>query len=166
MTAEALRAGPAPLAGAGPFIRARELSAGDVTTTEIVGGVAVTLRRSNHRFIGVMASERADDPSKSDIALLRSDGETVLLSIAADADVVAEWRAASRGFGLPMIVQRPDGGVIALEAMLGPLQLGKAHPGRRMRALTRDRRPRFLTRRATSRLPLAPVVHRPGERAR
>lgn len=163
MTAEALGAGPV-LSGAGPFIsaRARELSVGDVSMTKTIGGVSVTMRLSGGRFIGIMASERADDPAKSEIALLRGNGESVLLSVAGDADVVAEWRAASRRFGLPMIVQRPDSGVIALEAMLGPLLLGKAHSGRRLKALTRERRPRFLTRRSTTRLPLAPVVHRQG----
>jgi hypothetical protein len=54
---------------------------------------------------------------------------------------------------------------MALEAMIGPLLRGKAHAGRRMKALTRDRRPRFLARRKTARLPLFPVVHGGGDAA-
>ncbi|WP_342359160.1 DUF6101 family protein [Terrarubrum flagellatum] len=134
--------------------------------TDVIAGVSITRRLPNSRFVGVMASERADDPAESEIALLRDDGVSVVLSVQGDADVVAEWRAASRSFGLPMIVQRPDAGVIALEAMIGPLLLGKAHSGRRMRALTRSRRPRFLMRRQTTRLPLAPIVHHAVEMGR
>ncbi|MBN9064051.1 MAG: hypothetical protein BGP06_16600 [Rhizobiales bacterium 65-9] len=165
MTAEAQGAGPAPHAGTGPLFhtRARALTAGDVTTAETIGGVSIALRRSPARFVGVLAGELSEDPSKSEIAILCDNGDTLPLAVEGDIDVVAEWRAASRRFGLPMIIQRPDGGVIALEAMLGPVLLGKAQSGRRLKALTRHRRPRFLTRRATTRLPLAPVIHRCGD---
>lgn len=168
MTVEAQRAGPAFPGEAGPFThaRARELALGDVVMSECVAGVSVTMRLSSRRFIGVMTRENPDDPAETEIALLRNDGHAVVLAVAGDGDVVAEWRAASRNFGLPMVVQRPDCGVIALEAMIGSVMLGKAQSCRRMRALTRNRRPRFLTRRQTSRLPSTPIIHRPSEALR
>ena len=115
MTAEAQGAGPAPHAGTGPLFhtRARALTAGDVTTAETIGGVSIALRRSPARFVGVLAGELSEDPSKSEIAILCDNGDTLPLAVEGDIDVVAEWRAASRRFGLPMIIQRPDGGVIA-----------------------------------------------------
>jgi hypothetical protein len=170
MTAEALGAGSASFAGADPsapiHFRARALSTGDIVLRETIGGVSVTKRLAGSGFRGVLARKLASTPDASRLSLMRNDGSEFVLEIVANSDVIAAWREASRDFGLPMIVDGGEGRIIALEAMLGAVTRGAVHPGRRIKALTRERRPRFLTRRKTARLPLQPMIYRPTRAAR
>ncbi len=170
MTAEALGAGPASLPGAGSpaqtHVRARALSTGDVVLRETIGGVSITQRIAASGFRGVLARKLATTPDASRLSLMRGDGSEIVLETVPESDVIAAWREASRDFGLPMIVEGGDGRVIALEAMLGAVTRGVVHPGRRIKALTRERRPRFLSRRKTARLPLQPMIYRPTRAAR
>jgi hypothetical protein len=168
MTAEAPGAGPAPLSGTGPTAAfhapARHLSASDIVMTETVCGVSVTKRVSGSRFVGVLVGD-AETGNEQRISLLRQDGVAIPIGTVPECDTVAMWRQASRHFSLPMITAH-ETGVIKLEAMVGAVARGRAHPGRRVKALTQDRRPRFLTRRKTARLPLTPVVYRPSRAVR
>lgn len=77
-------------------------------------------------------------------------------------DIVAVWRALGASSGLPLMVERPDGGLDAPFARVGPLPLGAVRI-RRRHALLNGRRPRFLVRRKTSRLPPRPRVFRGSE---
>lgn len=72
-------------------------------------------------------------------------------------DVVATWRSLGAASGLPLVVEGLDGRHETVFAQIGPLRLGAAH-ARRRRGLPDRRRPRFLMRRKTGRLPPRPAV--------
>jgi Family of unknown function (DUF6101) len=79
-----------------------------------------------------------------------------------DEEAVAEWRKLGAGSGLPLIIERVDWSFDLPYPQLGRVQLGAIRI-RRRHGLLNGRRPRFLTRRKTGRLPLRPAVHRERE---
>ncbi len=95
-----------------------------------------------------------------EIAVLDGSGATLLALGPYEAeDVVAEWRAVGAASGLPLMLERADGSREAPYPQIGRLQLGAIRI-RRRHGLLNGRRPRFLVRRKTGRLPLRPSVHR------
>lgn len=166
MSAEALDAGPTPMilgVGPVPVIRAqaRSLPAADVVTVEDFGGVTLTLRRPLSCFAGVMMAQGSDDACE--IALVTRHGDAVRLETAGEEDAIAIWRAEARRFGLPMVVWSDGVGLVTIEKSTS---LADSTPKRRRRfhAAVHPRRPRFLSRRKATRLPLDPVVHRATDR--
>jgi hypothetical protein len=103
-------------------------------------------------------------PSETfEIAILDGDGATLLRLGPYEAeDVVAEWRAIGATSGLPLVLERPDGSREMPYPQIGRLQLGAIRI-RRRHGLLNGRRPRFLVRRKTGRLPLRPSIHRERE---
>ena len=90
-------------------------------------------------------------------------GETLLsLGVFSDEDVVAAWRRAGAASGLPLLIGRADGTFATVSPQIGRVQLGQIRI-RRRHGLLNGRRPRFLTRRKTGRLPVRPAVHREPE---
>ena len=90
-------------------------------------------------------------------------GETLLsLGVFSDEDVVAAWRRAGAASGLPLLIGRADGTFDMPYPQIGRVQIGAIRI-RRRHGLLNGRRPRFLTRRKTGRLPLRPAVHRERE---
>lgn len=79
-----------------------------------------------------------------------------------EEEVVALWRSLGGATGLPLLVQRADGGYDAPYPRVGPLQLGAVR-FRRRHGLLNGRRPRFLVRRKTGAWALRPAVHRDAE---
>lgn len=92
----------------------------------------------------------------------RADAMLVRLGPFDQDDIVAVWRALGAASGLPLMVERPDGGIDAPFAQVGPLPLGAVRI-RRRHGLLNGRRPRFLVRRRTGRLPPRPRVFRGEE---
>ena len=88
-------------------------------------------------------------------------GDEVLLTLGPfeEAEVIATWRAMGASSGLPLMIARADGLIESPYPQVGRLQLGAIRI-RRRRGFLSERRPRFLTRRRTGRLPLRPRVHR------
>ncbi len=74
-------------------------------------------------------------------------------------DVVALWRDLSARSGLPRMILREGGGVSVVSRQIGRVALGTKHQ-RRKHGLLNGRRPRFLTRRKSARLPARPLIHR------
>ena len=90
-------------------------------------------------------------------------GDTLLsLGTFSDEDVVAAWRRAGTASGLPLLIGRQDGSFATVSPQIGRVQLGQIRI-RRRHGLLNGRRPRFLTRRKTGRLPVRPAVHRERE---
>ena len=81
------------------------------------------------------------------------------LGLYGDDEVVAVWRRLGAETGLPMVVIQEDGAVSSMGQQVGRLKLGAVRI-RRRHGLLAHRRPRFLTRRKTARLPLRPLVYR------
>jgi Family of unknown function (DUF6101) len=88
--------------------------------------------------------------------------EVVLFEAEDDENVIAEWRLLGSALGLPLLVEGLDGRTVAAEERLGEVGVSRPRP-RRRHALLSGRRPRFLTRRRTGKMPLVPFVHH-GER--
>lgn len=108
------------------------------------------------------ADEAADACGEDRFALLLVDGEgevTMRLGPFPEEDVVAVWRDISSKGGLARMLLREDGGIVPVSQQLGPVVLGKGRQRRRHAALS-GRRPRFLVRRKTARLPARPCIHR------
>ena len=74
-------------------------------------------------------------------------------------DVVAVWRDIAARAGLVRMIVREDGMLVPVSQQIGRLVLGQVRMRRRHAGLGR-RRPRFLTRRKTGRLPARPLIHR------
>lgn len=78
------------------------------------------------------------------------------------ADIVAQWQAQAKATGLPLLLPcaGPRGdGYEPLYEHVGAVRLG-AIIGSRHQALLARRRPRFLVRRKTARMPERPIVWR------
>ncbi|MCJ2068020.1 DUF6101 family protein [Methylobacterium sp. J-030] len=74
-------------------------------------------------------------------------------------DVVAVWRDIAARAGLVRMIVREDGVLVPVTEQIGRLILGRVRIRRRHAGLG-GRRPRFLARRKTGRLPARPQIHR------
>ncbi|APT33972.1 hypothetical protein MCBMB27_04681 [Methylobacterium phyllosphaerae] len=74
-------------------------------------------------------------------------------------DVVAVWRDIAARAGLTRMIVREDGLLVPVSQQIGRLILGQVRIRRRHAGLGR-RRPRFLARRKTGRLPARPQIFR------
>lgn len=103
------------------------------------------------------------DEESFDIAAVDADG-AMLMSLGrfSEEEVVAEWRRLGAASGLPLMIERSNGTLAMPYPQIGRVQLGEIRIRRRHGLLSR-RRPRFLTRRKTGRLPVRPAIHRERE---
>ena len=98
-----------------------------------------------------------------EVAVLDHGGGTLLaLGPFEEDEVVATWRSLGISSGLPLMIERQDGTREMPYPQVGRLQLGEIRI-RRRHGLLNGRRPRFLVRRKTGRLPLRPSVFRERE---
>jgi Family of unknown function (DUF6101) len=103
------------------------------------------------------------DGDRLDVAVVDADGRTLLrLGPYDEADVIAVWRALGAASGLALMVRHEDGRIEQPFPQIGRVQLGAIRI-RRRHGLLNGRRPRFLVRRKTTRLPLRPLIHRERE---
>ena len=91
-----------------------------------------------------------------------SDYNVRLFEACNDEDVTAEWQYWSRRFGLPLLILNAEGRMTEPFARLGALLTARPAP-RRMPVTLALRRPRFLTRRRTGKMPAEPRIHRERE---
>lgn len=111
------------------------------------------------------ATEASDLCGEDRFALLLVDAEGEVLARLgpfAEEDVVALWRDCAARTGLPRMILREDGDLAPVSSQIGRVALGRVRQ-RRRHGLLNGRRPRFLVRRKTARLPARPQVHR-GEK--
>lgn len=105
------------------------------------------------------ASDAAGEDRFAVMVLDRSGDPLMRLGLYGDDEVVAVWRRLGAESGLPLVVIQEDGAVSPMGEQLGRVKLGAVRI-RRRHGLLNHRRPRFLTRRKTGRLPLRPLVYR------
>ncbi|WP_187273781.1 DUF6101 family protein [Methylobacterium sp. WL8] len=108
------------------------------------------------------AADEAESCGEDRFALCLVDAAgAVLASLGpfCEDEVVAIWRDLAARTGLPRMIVREDGVLAVVAAQVGRLMLGKTRIRRRHGSLG-DRRPRFLVRRKTGRLPVRPQIHR------
>ncbi|WP_375455216.1 DUF6101 family protein [uncultured Methylobacterium sp.] len=107
------------------------------------------------------ATDEAEGCGEDRFALLLVDADGGVLSRLGpfcEEEVVAVWRDLSARTGLPRMIVREDGALATVAAQVGRLMLGKTRI--RRHGSLGDRRPRFLVRRKTGRLPVRPQIHR------
>lgn len=108
------------------------------------------------------ATEDSEKSGEDRFALLIVDagGATLMrLGPFGEDDVVAVWRDFAAKSGLPRMIVREDGTLATVSHQLGPIALGTTRMRRRHGSLN-GRRPRFLVRRKTGRLPVRPQIFR------
>lgn len=160
--------GVTPVAGA---VSPREGGPGSILPhLEIVGStlgcvIAPSLPCAAARVAGIalrLGGPEGDEDS-FEIAAVGADG-TMLMRLGrySEEEVVAEWRRLGAASGLPLMIERTDGTVATPYPQVGRVLVGAVRI-RRRHGLLNGRRPRFLTRRKTGRLPLRPAVHRERE---
>ena len=141
-------AGNSPLAG---FAASALPVCGPIAGASPIAGVALCF-----------ADDAADlvDEDRFLLLLVDSAGTTLQgLGPFTEEDVVAVWRDLSAKAGLTRMIVREDGAVIPVSQQVGRLILGPTRVRRRHAGLG-ARRPRFLARRKTGRLPPRPQIHR------
>lgn len=94
-----------------------------------------------------------------ELSLIAGDGRSIRIATIEEDEAVATWRAASSASGLPMMLETADGLLQTPFPQFGRLALGPIRI-RRAHAAMRRRRPRFLMRRKTARLPDLPATVR------
>ncbi|MGU3538545.1 DUF6101 family protein [Methylobacterium sp. A54F] len=127
----------------------------------VLGGRA----EAGTRLAGVALAFADADEAGERFALLLVDAEGEVASRLGpfeEEDVVALWRDLAAKSGLPRMVLREDGVLAPVGQQIGRVALGRTRI-RRRHGLLGDRRPRFLVRRKTGRLPVRPLIHR-GEK--
>ena len=106
----------------------------------------------------------APDSFRFTLSLAHEDSEfdVRLFEACNDEDITAEWQYWSRRFALPLLIRNAEGRLTEPFARLGALLTTRPAP-RRMPSSLACRRPRFLTRRRTGKLPAEPRIHRERE---
>lgn len=132
----------------------------------IVGVRVQPIGRRGERPAGVVLRARVAAPASEEafeIAVVDEAGATLMsLGRYAEADVVAVWRGVAAVSGLCPMTVDDSGALHRPFPQIGRLRLGAVRI-RRGHGLLGGRRPRFLTRRKTARLPRSPLVHRERE---
>ncbi|MBS7702277.1 DUF6101 family protein [Chelatococcus asaccharovorans] len=111
---------------------------------------------------GLVFQPLADD-AEDRFALIVVDGSRQdIVGLYDAADIVAQWQAQAKATGLPLLL--PCGGARGdgyerLYENVGAVRLGAIIASRHQAVLAR-RRPRFLVRRKTTRMPERPIVWR------
>ncbi len=127
---------------------------------ERVGPVRILRGGSGWRGIALrLAGAAIADDDRFQLALTAGDGRSVVVAVLDQDDAIAVWRDAGQVSGLPLLLETSDGAITEPYPQVGRVALGAVRI-RRRHALLAGRRPRFLTRRKTGRLPERPVVIR------
>lgn len=127
---------------------------------ERVGPVRILRGGKGWRGIALrLAGGAIADDERFQLALTAGDGRSVTVAVLDQDDAIAVWRDAGRVSGLPLLLETSDGAITEPYPQVGRVALGAIRI-RRRHALLAGRRPRFLTRRKTGRLPERPVVIR------
>jgi hypothetical protein len=106
-------------------------------------------------------SQDGEDALRFDILLSFGDDApgALLFPDVAETEVVALWRRAAADLGQPLLIQTPAGETLEATPQIGLVLRGPTRERRRSYAMTK-RRPRFLRRRKTARLPERPIMVR------
>jgi hypothetical protein len=111
---------------------------------------------------GVVLDFAADGDELRVVLVDKAGREAMTLGPFPEEDVIAVWRAIAIASGLTPMMRAWNGQTEPLACQLGRLRLGKAHDRKRLVVLN-GRRPRFLVRRKSARLPVRPLVFREPE---
>jgi hypothetical protein len=127
---------------------------------ERVGPVRVLRGGAGWRGVALrLVGGASSDDDRFQLALTAGDGRSIVVAVLDADEAIAAWRDIGRSSGLPLLLETADGVISEPYPQIGRLALGPIRI-RRRHALLGGRRPRFLTRRKTGRLPERPVIVR------
>lgn len=121
------------------------------------------LRHGASTNLAGVVLDLARDADDLRIVIVDRDGEAAYsFGPFPEEDVIAVWRSLAAATGLTPMMRAWNGRTEPLACQLGRLRLGQAQDRRRLGVLSR-RRPRFLVRRKSARLPSRPLIFRERE---
>ena len=126
----------------------------------VIGRVSGARRATGIALAYAVEDAEITGADRFNLILVDADGDELhrLGSFEEDA-VVAVWRDIASRAGLVRMIVREDGVLVPVSQQIGRLILGQVRIRRRHAGLG-GRRPRFLARRKTGRLPARPQVFR------
>ena len=132
----------------------------DGATMSRCKGIAV--RFAHGDLIGSDDRHNSGDSEFELVLVQEGGGQGIVIGRFGEEDIVAVWRSFAESSGLPLVLERCDGTLGQPYQQIGRLRVGQVRQ-RRRHGLLAGRRPRFLVRRKTARLPERPIVHRGRE---
>jgi hypothetical protein len=164
---ERIRSGPSvPAAGRmpgplQPFVTGALPGVTIVDAAAMSGCKGIAVRFAHGDRLGDEGARNSD--SEFELVLVpESGGQGIVIGRFGEEDIVAVWRSFAESSGLPLVLERCDGTFGQTYQQFGRLRVGPVRQ-RRRHGLLAGRRPRFLVRRKTARLPDRPIVHRGRE---
>lgn len=124
---------------------------------ERIASVRILRGNPGWRGIALRLANPSGEDERLELALTAGDGRAISVAVFDAEDAVAHWRDCGRSSGLPLLLESVDGVITEPFPQLGRLALGPIRI-RRRHAFLNGRRPRFLTRRKTTQLPVRPVI--------
>ena len=126
----------------------------------VIGRVAGARRAAGIALAYAVEEAEMAGADRFSLILVDAEGEELhRLGCYDEDDVVAIWRDIAARAGLVRMIVREDGVLMPVTEQIGRLILGRVRIRRRHAGLG-GRRPRFLARRKTGRLPARPQIHR------
>jgi hypothetical protein len=126
----------------------------------VIGRVSGARRAAGIALAYAIEDAEITGADRFNLILVDADGDELhRLGSFEEDDVVAVWRDIAGRAGLVRMIVREDGVLVPVSQQIGRLILGQVRIRRRHAGLG-GRRPRFLARRKTGRLPARPQVFR------
>lgn len=126
----------------------------------VIGRVSGARRATGIALAYAVEDAEITGADRFNLILVGADGDELhRLGSFEEDDVVAVWRDIASRAGLVRMIVREDGVLVPVSQQIGRLILGQVRIRRRHAGLG-GRRPRFLARRKTGRLPARPQVFR------
>ncbi len=126
----------------------------------VIGRVSGARRATGIALAYAVEDAEITGADRFNLILVDADGDELhRLGSFEEDDVVAVWRDIASRAGLVRMIVREDGVLVPVSQQIGRLILGQVRIRRRHAGLG-GRRPRFLARRKTGRLPARPQVFR------
>ena len=126
----------------------------------VIGRVSGARRATGIALAYAVEDAEITGADRFNLILVEADGDELhRLGSFEEDDVVAVWRDIASRAGLVRMIVREDGVLVPVSQQIGRLILGQVRIRRRHAGLG-GRRPRFLARRKTGRLPARPQVFR------
>lgn len=126
----------------------------------VIGRVSGARRAAGIALAYAVEDAEITGADRFNLILVDADGDELhRLGSFEEDDVVAVWRDIASRAGLVRMIVREDGVLVPVSQQIGRLILGQVRIRRRHAGLG-GRRPRFLARRKTGRLPARPQVFR------
>lgn len=126
----------------------------------VIGRVSGARRATGIALAYAVEDAEIAGADRFNLILVDADGDELhRLGSFEEDDVVAVWRDIAGRAGLVRMIVREDGVLVPVSQQIGRLILGQVRIRRRHAGLG-GRRPRFLARRKTGRLPARPQIFR------